>query len=370
MDELNRDRRDQARWIVLLATLAGALYLCWLMLKPFIGVLLWAGVLTVTFEPVHRRLVKWTGRQNLSALLSCLLVILTLGIPAALITWAIVHEITPTVTNLQAGVTGLLSPDSPITGPIIAWLDDHFDLEMVRRQLTEQLGSLGTSLATRTIGIVGSVLYIIVQALFVVFVMFYLFRDGQQVRIALSNVIPLRHRQTYEIFLRTREVIGASVHGVLVISVLQGALGGLAFWTLGLPSAVLWSVAMMFLSLIPLTGAFVVWIPAAIYLAVNGAWIKALLLTLWGVLVIGLIDNFLRPRLVGGRAKLHELFIFFAVLGGLQVFGIIGIVLGPVVLAIALALFDAFRHPDTSAASSVALPLIPTSAVTPRTLPP
>ena len=93
MDELNRDRRDQARWIVLLATLAGALYLCWLMLKPFIGVLLWAGVLTVTFEPVHRRLVKWTGRQNLSALLSCLLVILTLAIPAALITWPIVHEL-------------------------------------------------------------------------------------------------------------------------------------------------------------------------------------------------------------------------------------------------------------------------------------
>ena len=157
------------------------------------------------------------------------------------------------------------------------------------------------------------------------------------------------------------------MHGVLVISMIQGALGGIAFYALGVPSAVLWSVAMMFLSLIPLTGAFIVWIPAAIYLAVSGAWVKALLLTLWGVLVIGLVDNFLRPRLVGSRAKLHELFIFFAVLGGLQVFGIIGIVLGPVVLAIALALFDAFRHPDTSAASSIGLPLS-TSAIAPRTL--
>jgi len=362
MDETTRDRHDQARWLILMATLAGALYLCWLMLKPFIGVLLWAGVLTVTFGPVHRWLVKKTGRQNLSAALSCLLVVLTLGIPASLITWAIVHEITPAITTLQRGITDLLSPNSPITGPIIAWLDDHFDLATVRQQLSTQIGNVGTGLASRTIGIVGSILVILVEALFVVFVMFYLFRDGQQVRTALSNVIPLRHRQTYAIFLRTREVIGASVHGVLVISVIQGALGGLAFWTLGLPSAVLWSVAMMFLSLIPMTGAFIVWIPAAIYLAFSGAWIKALLLTLWGVLVIGLIDNFLRPRLVGGRAKLHELFIFFAVLGGLQVFGIIGIVLGPVVLAIALALFDAFRHPDTSAASSAGLPLPPNTS--------
>jgi len=360
MDETNRDRRDQARWLILLATLAGALYLCWLMLKPFIGVLLWAGVLTVTFEPLHRWLVRKTGRQNLSALVSCLLVVLALGIPASLVIWAIIHEITPTITTLQAGLSGLLSPDSPITGPVIAWLGEHVDLERVRQQITDQLGSYGTTLASRTIGIVGGVLSILIQALFVVFVMFYLFRDGQQIRTALSTVIPLRHRQTYEIFLRTREVIGASVHGVLVISVIQGALGGLAFWVLGLPSAVLWSVAMMFLSLIPLTGAFIVWIPAAIYLAVNGMWVKALLLTLWGVLVIGLVDNFLRPRLVGSRAKLHELFIFFAVLGGLQVFGIIGIVLGPVVLAIALALFDAFRHPDASAASSVIL-AVPTS---------
>jgi predicted PurR-regulated permease PerM len=366
MDETNRDRRDQARWIILLATLAGALYLCWLMLKPFIGVLLWAGVLTVTFGPVHRWLVRATGRQNLSAVLACLLVVLTIGIPASLIIWAIIHEVTPTMTDLQKGVTDLLSPSSPITGPIIAWLDDHFDLDVVRKQLTAQIGQYGSTLATGAIGIVGSILAILVEALFVVFVMFYLFRDGQQVRIALSNVIPLRHRQTYEIFLRTREVIGASVHGVLVISMIQGALGGIAFYALGLPSAVLWSVAMMFLSLIPVTGAFIVWIPAAIYLAVSGAWIKALLLTLWGLLVIGLIDNFLRPRLVGGRAKLHELFIFFAVLGGLQVFGLIGIVLGPVVLAIALALFDAFRHPDTSAASSVALAM-PSSVVTPGT---
>ena len=365
MDTTNRDQRDQARWVILLGTLAGALYLCWLMLKPFIGVLLWAAVLTMTFDPVHRRIVARTKSPNLSALICCVLVVLAIGVPSGLVSWAILHEIVPAVSNLEGGVMTLLSPESPYTGPAIQWLGERMDLEKARTEIVTQLSSLST--AARTVAIVGGVVGTFVQSLFVIFVMFYLFRDGKQVRAALSAAIPLRHRETYAIFLRTREVVGASVYGVLVIAVVQGALGGLAFWARGRPSAVLWSVAMMVLSLIPVTGAFVVWVPAAIYLAVSGAWISAILLTLWGTLVIGMIDNFLRPKLVGERAKLHELFIFFAVLGGLQVFGLLGIVLGPVVLAIAIALFDAFRHPaDANASASM---IVMPGSVTPTMLP-
>ncbi len=369
MDETSQKRSDQARWIVLLAILAGAIYLCWLMLKPFIGVLLWAAVLTMSFEPIHRWLLERTKRPNLSAGLSCLIVIAAIGVPAGLITWAIIHEISPAVRSVQTGLVEFMSPDSSLTGPVVAWLGEHVDVDELRAQITEQLGALGTTLASHTLGIVGSLVLTAVQALFVVFVMYYLFRDGKQVRAALSSAIPLRHRQTYMIFVRTREVVSASVYGVLIIAMIQGALGGLAFWALGLPSAVLWGVAMMFFSLIPVTGAFVVWVPAAIYLGIKGLWLKAILLSLWGTLVIGLVDNFLRPQLVGERAKLHELFIFFAVLGGLQVFGLLGIVLGPVVLAIALALFDAFSHPESTSASSTSLPPLTGVSVTP-TLPP
>jgi hypothetical protein len=139
---------------------------------------------------------------------------------------------------------------------------------------------------------------------------------------------------------------------VLVIAVVQGALGGLAFWALGLPSAVLWSVAMMFLSLIPMTGAFVVWVPAAIYLAVSGAWISAILLTLWGTLVIG-IDRQLPAPQAGRRARQAARALHLLRRPrrppGLR---LLGIVLGPVVLAIAIALFDAFRHPEDANASA------------------
>jgi len=143
--------------------------------------------------------------------------------------------------------------------------------------------------------------------------------------------------------------VGASVYGVFTIAIVQGTLGGLAFWILGLPSAIVWGVAMIFLSMIPMLGAFIVWVPAAIYLFATGHYVKGVVLVLWGTLVIGMIDNFLRPKLVGGRTKLHELLIFFAVLGGLQVFGVLGIVLGPVVLAITLALVDVFRAAEHAA---------------------
>jgi predicted PurR-regulated permease PerM len=133
------------------------------------------------------------------------------------------------------------------------------------------------------------------------------------------------------------------VYGVITIGIIQGTLGGLAFWVLGLPSAVVWGVVMTLLSMVPMLGAFLVWVPAAIYLALTGQYVKAILLALWGTLVIGMIDNFLRPKLVGSRTRLHELLIFFSVLGGLKVFGVLGVVLGPVVLAVTLALIDVYR---------------------------
>ncbi|MFZ6184281.1 AI-2E family transporter [Nannocystis pusilla] len=348
-DETDAGRREQARRLVLLAAVVGAFYLCWLMLEPFVEVLLWAGVLTLTFGPVHRRILARVRRPDLSAGLSTVSVVVLIGAPMGLVTWAIAREIAPAVGMLQTVFGQLLDPESELTGPAMRWLGRHVDLAQLRQQISEQLRALGMQLANRTLGVLGDVLGLFIRALFVVFVMYYLFRDGRMVRDAMASAIPLHDRQTREILRRIGEVVGASVQGVLVIATLQGVLGGLAFAVLGVPSAIIWGVAMIFLSLVPLAGAFVVWIPAAIYLVVSGAWIKGILLALWGVLVISLVDNFLRPRLVGKRAKLHELFIFFAVLGGLQVFGLIGLVLGPVVLAIALSLFEAFRHPGDAA---------------------
>jgi predicted PurR-regulated permease PerM len=336
------------RWVGLLAATAVALYLCWSMLQPFIEVVLWAVVLVIVFFPVHKRIEARLHSPGWSAVLSCLIVILVILIPLTLITLAVVREMAHLAQSLQANAETLLDPDSPYFGRVLNWLGQYVDVSQLNSQqfLAERLKGVSGAIAGRTLGVVGGAVGFVVEVFFVIFTMYYLFRDGDRMRAAANELVPLSDRKAKEIFDRTGEVISASVYGVLVIAVIQGVLGGLAFWALGLPSALLWGVVMIFLSMIPMAGAFVVWVPAAIYLAVTGHWVAALILTLWGALVIGSIDNFLRPKLVGERTRLHELLVFFSVLGGLQVFGVIGLVLGPVVVAITIALLDVLRQAD------------------------
>ncbi len=347
-ERIMKHRKNQARWIALMLATGIALYLCWLMLQPFVEVLAWAAVLVILFYPVHRRLLARTKRPGTSALLSCLLVVFTILIPVTLVTIALVHELSGFAENIKANVTALLDPNSPVTGRFLRWVGQYVDIEPLRSQdfMVERLKGLGGAIAGRTLGFVGGVVGVVIEIFFVIFTMYYLFRDGNKIVNALPNVLPLEREQSEKIFARTREVISASVYGVLVIASIQGMLGGLMFWILGLPSPLVWAVVMTLLSMIPMAGSFIVWVPAAIFLALSGFWVKAIILTAWGALVIGTVDNFLRPKLVGEKTKLHELFIFFSVLGGLKVFGILGIVLGPVVLAITLALLDVFRQVD------------------------
>jgi len=336
-------RNKQIRWWLLLAITVVALYLCWLMLKPFVAVLGWAAVLVIVFYPVHKRLVQWSGRPAASALLSCVLVVVMILVPTILTTLAVLREMGGAMQNLQATIATLTSPDSPLSGTLVRWLGRYVNIEQIASEeyLVQQLKGMGGSVAGQTLGLLGGLIGTIVQMFFVVFTMYYLFRDGERIFEAVQDA--------EAIMARTRDVIGASVYGVFVIAIIQGTLGGLAFWVLGLRSALVWGVAMTLLSMIPMVGAFLVWIPAAIFLAMSGHWLKAVLLVVWGTLVIGTVDNFLRPKLVGSRTKLHELFVFFAVLGGLKVFGVLGLVMGPVILAITISLIEVFRTAERSA---------------------
>lgn len=351
-------RSKLLRWLVLLVAAYMLLRLCWLMLQPFIEVVLWAVVLVIVFFPVHRRIQARVGSPGWSALLSCLLVIVVILVPLTLLTLAVVNELSDFAQMLQpkpdgtggaaGAAAGLLDPNSPYLGPVVRWAGQYVDIGKLGSQefIAERLKGLSGAIASRTLGFVGGAVGFIVEVFFVIFTMYYLFRDGERMRAAAYDMMPLSEKKSREIFERTGEVIAASVYGVLVIAVVQGVLGGLAFWVLGLPSPLLWGVVMIFLSMIPMLGAFIVWVPAAIYLALSGHWAQAVMLTVWGALVIGSVDNFLRPKLVGERTRLHELLIFFSVLGGLQVFGVLGIVLGPVIVALTIALLDVLRQAD------------------------
>jgi predicted PurR-regulated permease PerM len=337
--------------VALIALLAVAVYLCWQILQPFMNVLLWAVVLAVVFAPIHQRICRRIANPAVAAGVSTLLVIVTILGPVTFITVAVINEARSVAAVLGAHEGPWIDPGSPVFGPALRWLGQYVDVTQLQSPefVREKLQGWSAALAVGTVGLVGGVLAAIVQMVLVVFTLFYLFRDGRAISTALFDLVPLEERQMRGVVVRTREVIAGSVYGVVMISAIQGALGFFIFWALGLPSALLWGVVMFFLSMIPSAGAFLVWAPAAVYLAVSGAWVKAIALTVWGVLVVGSIDNVLSPRLVGKRTCMHELLIFFAVLGGIQVFGVLGVVLGPVVIAITQAIIEIVRETNRSA---------------------
>lgn len=369
-----RPSEDRSRWLVLTAVTALALYICWKMVQPFLTVILWAGVLALLFAPVQKRLTDRFRRPGLAAAVTLLLVIATVILPLGLITGALVNEISAFASGAPERFEKLLA-DPAVGGRlrgVVDMLDERFALseKITPEAFQEHLGGLGQNLVRGTFNVLGGALGALVNLLFILFALFFLLRDGERAVGVLQGLVPLEPAETGRLFARTRDIIHASVYGVLVISAIQGTLGGLIFAVLGIPSALLWGVVMALLSILPMVGSGLVWAPAALVLAATGSWGKAIVLALFGALVIGSVDNFLRPKLVGERAKMHELTIFFAVLGGLKVFGVLGLLFGPVVFALTASLFDVFRRGSRGTAAEAAFLLSGRPAGTASAVPP
>ena len=348
------DQINQARWLAVIVVTGLGLYLCWLMLRPFIGVLEWAIVLVIVLYPVHRRLTRRIRSRSLSALVSCLLVLVVVVIPLTLLTMTLAGELGRVIPNLPSQISQLMNTQTPLFGRVSEWLQTRLGMDTLRTQefLIGQLQRFSQFLLAFSWSLIGNIVSGIVKSFFVLFTMYYLFRDGEEIVRRLPAALPLSTEQGEAIIVRIQEVVSASVYGVMTIASLQGLLGGIAFWILGIPSPILWAVLMTFVCMIPIAGSFLVWLPLSIYLMATGHWTKAVLLILWGALVVSTIDNFLRPRLIKNQTRLHELFVFFSVLGGISVFGLLGIVLGPVVLAVTIGLLETFKRPTVKPLST------------------
>jgi predicted PurR-regulated permease PerM len=336
---------DRVRlWVTLGSVTLVGIYLTWQILQPFVDVILWAGVLSILTYPLYERFIRRGYAPTWASLATVTLATLGVLVPVAVVTIMLAAEAGKIGYQIKPFVEGLLAPDSR---PVI-WLQEQFDVDVREfvsaERLASALNAASSAILARTTGVIGGVVGFIMQLFFVLFTMFYFLRDAHRVVPSIREMLPLNDADADAIFVRTRDVIYASVVGVIVIAAIQGFLGGIAFWFLGIPSAVLWGVLMFLLSMVPAAGAFLVWAPAAVWLAVNGEYLRAGILVAFGAIVIGMIDNLLRPIVVGKRAKLSEIVIFFSVIGGLQVFGILGLVVGPVVMAITMSLFDIGRR--------------------------
>ena len=340
--------RKQANTWFLLTLAAVSLYLCYLVAKPFLNAIFAAIVLAIVFYPLHARVVSFIRRSNASATISTLVVMLVVAVPAVFLGVAVTRELGQLYQTLgeksaaQGGLTPyvmhLLEAPLRVLGKSIDF--SRLDLRSTLLGWVDQVSRYLVAVGAMA---VSNIFSLTLGIAVVFFTLFFLFRDGVRIQQSIVMALPLTSQQARRLVKGISETIVASVYGGIAVGLVQGSLTGLALWVLGLSSPVVWSLIAATASLVPVVGTGIVWVPAAIVLAVGGHWIKALILIGWGAAVVAQVDALVRPYVVSGRAKMHNLLIFFALLGGVRAFGIMGLFIGPVVVSVTIALLDMLR---------------------------
>lgn len=318
------------------------------LLSGYFQPIFWAAILGVLFQPLQRLLERHLrGHRSVAAILTVLVIYFTVLAPALVVASAVVAEAASLYSRIQSGE---IDP-----GAVLRWLQGWtpwlaqwaerlgVDLE----QWPERLSTIAVR-ASQYIGSLAltagqNVARFVLEFAIMLYLLFFVLRDGDELLEAIIAALPIGDERERMLFAKFAEVSRATLKGTLVIGVIQGTLGGLMFGALGIEGAVLWGVVMVLLSILPLVGASLVWIPAAIFLAVSGAYLKAVIMVVFGSIVIGLLDNLLRPILVGRDTKMPDYIILLSTLGGLSVFGISGFVIGPIIAALFLAVWSMFE---------------------------
>lgn len=320
-----------------------------LILKPFFGTIFWACAITVIFYPLQQRLLKYlNGRTNTSALLTLTACILIVVLPVTFLISSVIAEGANVYDKLESGE---INPAQYIEQVRTAFPAVQQTLERVGLDVAKiKEGALsatmssGKWLAQNALNIGQNTFKLLLNICLMLYLTFFLLRDGNYLLELLIRALPLGDARERMLFAKFGEVTRATIKGNLVIAVIQGTLGGLIFWVLGIPGALLWGVIMAVLSLIPAVGPAIVWAPVALYLFATGDNMKAIILIAFGAGVIGLVDNILRPILVGRDTKLPDYIVLLSTLGGLALFGINGFVIGPLVAALFMAFWGIFMR--------------------------
>jgi len=327
------------------------MYLVFRIVEPFLEPLAWSGVLAIFFHPAHQRIMRRL-RPNRAALVSTLGVTLLLIVPALVVLVYTARQAIDATAQLQAT---LMDPDKALPSHAVAWIRHQLphawqsmDFSQPLRQGAERIASF---LASRLAGLVKNLFTFFVDLFIVIFALFFMFRDGEEIVRGASHLLPFDEAIQEDMLRESRDLIFASVAVALVIAVLQGALGGLAFTVGGVSSPIFWAVLIAFFSLVPVVGSALIWVPGALFLAFSGHWGKAIAVLVICGGVAGVADNIVRPLLLRNRTHLNELLLFLGVLGGLQVFGLLGLVIGPTIVAAAMGVFRVYvEHRDRQAA--------------------
>lgn len=319
------------------------------MLAGFFQAIFWAVTLGILFLPLQRFLeAKLNGRRSLAAVLSVFAILITVIVPAFFVASAVVGEAGNLYARIQSGEVdpgAALRWAQQMSPRATEWAAQiGIEVEELRGKVSELATKGSQYVASLALTAGQNVARFAVLFFLMLYLLFFVLREGDSLLDHMIRALPLGDERERTLFAKFAEVSRATIKGTLIVGMVQGTLGGILFWALGIEAAVFWGVVMVLLSVLPAVGAGLVWLPAAIVLAANGDWMKAAIMVGVGALVIGMVDNLLRPMLVGRDTKMPDYVILLSTLGGLTTFGISGFVIGPVIAALFIVVWDMFAR--------------------------
>jgi predicted PurR-regulated permease PerM len=339
---------SEEKWAFLLLLLTTTIAFGWIMV-PFFSPILWGAIIALLFTPVNRWLLpRLKNRRTATALLTLLIVLVMVILPFALITASLAQEAAHLYKRIGSGELNPAGYVEQVFAALPVWVTTALDrvgvtdVDALQQRLIAAVSAGSRFIASQALNIGLNTFDFVARLFITLYLAFFLIRDGSALSHRINMAMPLAPEHKRELGEKFSAVIRATVKGNLLVAAIQGMLGGLAFWFLGVNAPLLWTILMAFLSLIPAVGAGLVWAPVAIYFLVTGAVWQGIALAAYGVLIIGLVDNLLRPILVGKDTKMPDYLIMIATLGGMAVFGINGFVLGPAVAAMFIALWHIY----------------------------
>lgn len=324
-------------------------YLSYLILRPFLTPLGWAIVFSIVFFPVYRfilRFLKWSSLASaVTVILVCVLILGPFSYFAYLLTVEL-SNVSIAPLNLQ-GVSKALN--NPAIQPALKKILPFLDITKAQLQISvvKSLSGLGERLLQYLPGRISDVAGAAANFGLMAFALFFFLRDGPQFLMRIAEYAPIPHRHREKLTRQVKDIVISTIYGGIVVAMAQGIIGAIAFALLSVHSPILWGLAISIASFIPIVGSAIVWVPAVLILLFKGFILEGLILAVVGVLGIGMVDNVLRPIIIQGRLRMPLLAIFLSVLGGIELFGLIGLVMGPLVLAVFVSVVDIMRGVET-----------------------
>jgi predicted PurR-regulated permease PerM len=337
----------------LLLCLFVSFYFLYQILEPFITVLLIAAILATVFYPVYEKILKRMPKHSrLASLISCFLVILIIVAPLTGFTFLLASEAADTYDIVEDRI---MSGDfdehinrfnsGELFGDFAKWVPPIIDLEGIdiKQDIVNTAQSISTFLVEQTATLLKNIGTLVLDFLIMLFSMFYFFKDGKVLLKKLMELSPLPTKYELAILNKFREVSKATIFGIFATAIAQGIVGGIGFMIAGIGHAAFWGTAMALFSLVPLVGTAVIWVPAVIIMFIMGNFFGGFFMLVWGPVAIGSVDNLLRPYLIEGKAKLYPLLTFLAIFGGITVFGLKGVIFGPLILALCMTFLHIYE---------------------------